>query len=108
MCARRKPAPSSLEAPEAGQDLLSEIHMLRDAIQRINRMVREAEDIESTTKAVNSLGLALSRLASLLKSQQAIYGGESELARELNRVLDEVIEAQRNRPDEPAKEESHA
>lgn len=108
MCARDRSASATPIALDTPKDLLTEIKMLRAAIQRIYQMTRKAEDVDSMTKAINSLGLALSRLASLLKSQQMMSGGESELVRELNRVIDEVIEEQRNRPDESTGKEYHA
>lgn len=73
--------------------LEDEIALMRVMIRRVFDCAEsvEAEDIESWSKALTSLGVAATRLAGLLRTQKIIEGDSSEVAGALSSALSEVI-----------------
>lgn len=101
----RQPETSDLERVKSEEGLAGEITLLRILIRRVFEAAHEeADNLDTWVKALKTLGTGFARLATLLKAQRDLHGGEdSELAAVLNRALSEVtqelgIDAQFNQP----------
>lgn len=75
----------ALEA-EAAEGLEGEIRMLRVVMRRVMTLASEVETLEEAQKTMTALGLAATRLASLLKVHEAL-GGESETMRLIDQAI---------------------
>lgn len=75
----------ALEA-EAAEGLEGEIRMLRVVMRRVMTLASEVETLEEAQKTMTALGLAATRLASLLKVHEAL-GGESESMRLIDQAI---------------------
>ena len=75
----------ALEA-EAAEGLEGEIRMLRVVMRRVMTLASEAETLEEAQKTMAALGLAATRLASLLKAHEAL-GGENESMRLIDQAI---------------------
>lgn len=72
-------------------DLTGEIALLRVIIRRVFEFAgTEAADLDSWTKALNSLGAAATRLAGLMRTQQILTGGGTDMVDILSQVIGEV------------------
>jgi hypothetical protein len=72
-------------------DLTGEIALLRVIIRRVFEFAgTEATDLDSWTKALNSLGAAATRLAGLMRTQQILTGGGTDMVDILSQVIGEV------------------
>jgi len=71
--------------------LTDEIALLRVIIRRVFSYAdKEAMDLDSWTKALNTLGAASTRLAGLLRTQQIISGGGTDIVDILSSAIEEV------------------
>lgn len=75
----------ALEA-EAAEGLEGEIRMLRVVMRRVMTLASEVETLEEAQKTMTALGLAATRLASLLKVHESL-GGESESMRLIDQAI---------------------
>ena len=70
-----------------------EIALLRVTIRRVfDLATEEGEDTETWFKALSTLGLASTRLASLVRTQNLIKGDSSSVASALSQALGEVCD----------------
>ncbi len=90
----RSPESSDLEKIPEGKGLLDEITLLRVLIRRVFEAAHGEEDnLETWMKSLQTLGMACTRLAALIKLQKSMKGGEDgDLAAVLNRALSEVTQ----------------
>ena len=73
------------------EGLTDEIALLRVIIRRVFSYAdNEAMDLDSWTKALNTLGAASTRLAGLLRTQQIISGGGTDIVDILSSAIEEV------------------
>jgi len=86
-------SPQELKAleGEAAEGLEGEIRMLRVVMRRVMTLASEAETLEEAQKTMAALGLAATRLASLLKAHEAL-GGENESMRLIDEAVNAVAE----------------
>jgi len=75
----------ALEA-EAAEGLEGEIRMLRVVMRRVMTLASQVETLEEAQKTMTALGLAATRLASLLKVHESL-GGESESMRLIDQAI---------------------
>jgi hypothetical protein len=90
--------PEELEQMAENGDLKQEIGMVRVVMRRVFDLVDDAatgeSGLEGWASSLNALGTAATRLAGLLRTQQALTGGSSEIAEALSQALREVSNAQ--------------
>jgi len=80
---------------EKAPDLQKEIDILRDAIEYAYSRLYELEDFEDMTRALGALGLAATRLASLLRVQKLLGGDqESSVLDAITRAIARTVEEQ--------------
>lgn len=82
---------TDLTTVESGA-LEDEVVMLRVSIRRMFEMTDEAADLKEWGITLNTLGLAASRLARLLKVQQDLSGSEGDSSAELAEALRQAVE----------------
>jgi hypothetical protein len=82
-----------LEASLVG-NLENEVKMLRVHIRRVLEKANQAETFEESIKALSALGLAASRLARMLKTQQSLGKSAQNFDEGIMKVLGEFIEEQ--------------
>ena len=71
--------------------LQEEIEMLREMIRQSYQTIREIEDPAERLRGLNSIGAAISRVATLLKTQQQLNGeAGSEIARAIDYAIQEA------------------
>jgi hypothetical protein len=82
----------ALELNDLKSGLIDEIALLRVLIRRVFEKVDEIDDdVENWARMLNTLSIASTRLASLLKTQKNLNDGEgSELSNALIQALSEV------------------
>ena len=96
----------SLELRDLAQALKSgladEIAMLRVSMRRVFEAGAGEQDAEQARQALGSLGLAATRLASLLKAEGELTGGNdvvyNAISEALSQVLDEMRAEGRSKP----------
>jgi uncharacterized protein YjcR len=88
----RKLETNDLARLEEDNGLIGEITLLRVLIRRVFEAANEeADNLDTWIKALKTLGTAFARLATLIKAQRDLHGGEeSELAAVLNQAINEV------------------
>jgi len=74
--------------------LNDEIMLLRVIIRRVFDYASddEAQNVESWSKALTTLGLASTRLAHLIRTQKLIKGDDSEISSALSQAIGEVCD----------------
>jgi len=89
---RRFNESEALELNDLKSGLIDEIALLRVLIRRVFEKVDEIDDdVENWARMLNTLSIASTRLASLLKTQKNLNDGEgSELSNALIQALSEV------------------
>ena len=76
------------------EGLQNEVQMLRVMIRRVVDLSSKGEaaaNLETAISSLNSLGIASTRLASLLKMERLIGGKSSQVSEVLTRALDDVL-----------------
>ena len=71
-------------------DLQEEIGMMRVVTRRLLDAARECNDMGVLIHLLNTLGLASTRVAGLMKTQKFLGGGEDGIEEFLNSLVDEV------------------
>ena len=71
-------------------DLQEEIGMMRVVTRRLLDAARECNDMGELINLLNTLGLASTRVAGLMKTQKFLGGGEDGIEEFLNSIVDEV------------------
>lgn len=73
--------------------LQDEIDMLRITIRRVFDLATDKTlDLESSSRALGTLGVASTRLAGLLSTQKLLYGKQDEVMLALHQAIKEVNE----------------
>ena len=73
--------------------LQDEIDMLRVTIRRVFDLATdETLDLEASSRALGTLGVASTRLAGLLNTQKLLYGKQDEVMLALHQAIKEVNE----------------
>jgi hypothetical protein len=90
----RKLETSDLARLEEDNGLIGEITLLRVLIRRVFEAANEeADNLDTWIKALKTLGTGFARLATLIKAQRDLHGGEdSEIAEILDQALHEVTQ----------------
>ena len=70
---------SDFEQPSDALDLKGEIRKLRSAINKLIVIAGDYQDIDQATQVVQSIGLASTRLASLLKTQGKLTAESNDI-----------------------------
>jgi hypothetical protein len=73
------------------EGLQDEIAMLRVATRRVIEFISEFETPKEAVATLGALGLAATRLATLLRTQKLLAGGEHNTAAALSQALAEVV-----------------
>ena len=81
---------SELAELEKAGDLHEEIGMMRVVTRRLLDAARECNDMGELINLLNTLGLASTRVAGLMKTQKFLGGGEDGIEEFLNSLVDEV------------------
>ena len=81
---------SELAELEKAGDLLEEIGMMRVVTRRLLEAARECNDLGELINLLNTLGLASTRVAGLMKTQKFLGGGEDGIEEFLESIIDEV------------------
>ena len=82
---------SDLEILQQGVSLNDEILMLRIVTRRLLEMSNRCEDIEQLSGVLNTLGLAATRLGTLVRLRKQV-GEDNELSAAINQVLAEMAQ----------------
>jgi hypothetical protein len=89
--ARRRGSPSGSGRPLSDPDLSVEIAILRKAIRKVSEMSEaESPDLATRLEALAAIGMAINRLASLLKTQRDLHGSDGESDSAILQALSEV------------------
>jgi hypothetical protein len=73
------------------EGLQDEITMLRVATRRVIEFISDFETPKEATATLGALGLAATRLATLLRTQKILDGSETNTAIALSQALGEVV-----------------
>ncbi len=93
------PAANTVDVPAARGDpaeldgpapLDAEIAMMRVLMRRVFEQAGDCQDVAEWSQLLGALGAAATRLATLLRTQKALAGGESAIAEALREALKEV------------------
>ena len=79
-----------LDLEEAG-NLQEEIGMMRVVTRRLLEMARGCKDMKELISVLNTLGLASTRVAGLMKVQKFLGGNRDRLDELMDRVRDDVL-----------------
>jgi len=82
---------SDLETLLDADGLNSEINLMRTQIRRLQDIANEQNDLETLTSTLNTLGSATTRLASLLRTNQALTSRRSDTFSLLAQAIEEVF-----------------
>ena len=72
-------------------DLQEEIGMMRVVISRLLKMARECKDMGELITVLNTLGLASTRVAGLMKTQKFLGGKRDSHEEMLDRAIHDVL-----------------
>ena len=80
-----------LEVEEAG-NLQEEIKMMRVVIRRLLKIARACKDIGELANVLNTLGLASTRVAGLMRTQKFLGGNRDRFDELMDRARRQVLE----------------
>jgi hypothetical protein len=87
---------ADFEQPSDALDLKGEIRKLRSAINKLIVIAGDYQDIDQATQVVQSIGLASTRLASLLKTQGKLTAESNDIDDVISRAIaDAAVELRR-------------
>jgi hypothetical protein len=81
-----------LDEPQQVDDLQAEIKMLREFILQLYDAARGCQDITELSSALNTLGLAVTRVAGLIKVQKSLEGDHPGFLEDLNKALEIALQ----------------
>ncbi len=79
-----------LTALEEAENLQEEIGRMRVVTRRLLDMARGCKDMKELVSVLNTLGLASTRVAGLMKTQKFLGGNRDRLDEMIDNVIDEV------------------
>ena len=82
---------AELQELEEARDLQEEIGMMRVVIRRLLKMARECKDMGELIQVLNTLGLASTRVAGLMKTQKFLGGKRDSHEEMLDRAINDVL-----------------
>lgn len=72
-------------------DLHDEIAMLRVALRRVLDLSEGISDLAQAVRWLNTMSIAATRLASLLRTQRLLLGNDARLAETISQALSDVL-----------------
>jgi hypothetical protein len=94
---RRKSSAPELEKPSDELELKGEIHKLRSATNKLIAIAGDFQDIDQATQVVQSIGLACTRMASLLKAQGKLRSESGDVDSVITRAITDAAAELRSR-----------
>ena len=82
---------SELKDLEKIGDLQEEIQLMRVVIKRLLRAARKTKKVEELSNLLNTLGLAATRVAGLMKAKKFLGGDENGLENTIEEALNDVL-----------------
>ncbi len=82
---------SELTDVEEIGDLQEEIQMMRVVTRRLLQVARECADVTELSSLLNTLGLASTRLAGLMKTQKLLEGTADNALEEISAAVDDLL-----------------
>ena len=83
---------SELTDVEKIGDLQEEIQMMRVVTRRLLQVARECADVTELSSLLNTLGLASTRLAGLMKTQKSLEGTADNALEEISAAVDDLLQ----------------
>jgi len=72
-------------------DLHDEIAMLRVALRRVLDLSEGISDLAQAVRWLNTMSIASTRLASLLRTQRLLLGNDARIAETISQALSDVL-----------------